>query len=267
MQPKCTTYTPNYNYHRKGFLTECLQSLSALSYPNLELLIIDDGSDDGSQEVIQEFAKHDRRVRYWLMPHRGIRWGQGYINYALSQATGEFFSVLDSDDKIEPNFWESTLPYFSSSLIGFVRVGLWRFGDCEQTWIKPKIWSHVGDILADNKVFVGSPFRTAMWKAVGDWDDNLSWSDWDFWARATIRHGWKWATCNEPLFWWRQHGAQLNAESKTTKQEELVDYMSSKYSNDLPNLPIVRKFGRRIEAKDTEEVKEEPLWRRFKHEA
>jgi hypothetical protein len=183
------------------------------------------------------------------MPHRGLRWGQGYINKALRWANeheARYFNVLGSDDLIEPEYWETVLPYFTSDDIGFVRVGMWMFGDCPTKWIRPKPWHHLADILAENKAFNSSPFRMEMWREIGDWDDNVSWSDWDFWARAVIKYGWKYGTCNEPVFRYRRHGAQLAASSATTKHKELVDYMMEKYSDALKGMPVVRKFGRRI---------------------
>jgi len=243
-------------------------------------LVIDDGSTDGSQEIIQSYTKRDSRITFIQKEHwTKTRRGQGWVNEAMRWAVSrgcDYFSILDSDDLIESNYWESVLPFFSNSNIGFVRVGLWQFGEGETKWLRPKRWDHVGDILADNKVFVSSPFRIEMFKNVGDWDDNISWSDWDFWTRATIRMGWKWATCNEPLFWYRKHGAQLNAESRTTRQEELVNYMTEKYKNDLSTLPIVTKFGRhydkgrqdkpegyRPQGPGNDQGVEEPLFRRI----
>ena len=236
---------------------ECLQSATAQRYPNLEILIIDDGSDDGSQEVIEEYAKHDRRIQFRLMPHRGIRWGQGYINDALRQATGEFFNVLDSDDKMEPEFWETVLRYFTDPTIGFVRVGMWRFGkDLPQAvWVKPRPWNHIADIIADNKVYVSSPFRMSMQRQVGDWDDNISWSDWDFWTRCVLKYGWSYNTCNEPMFSYRHHDSQLAAASRLEKHKELVDYMTEKYKDYLPGLPIVKRFGRKYDEKTGELIK------------
>src|SRR5512137_207247 len=99
MNPRVTSYLPNRNYNRKGFLTQALDSLIAQPYANLEILVIDDGSEDGSQEVIRSYAKKDSRIRYWLKDHpEGLRWGQGWLNFAFTQCTGEFFSILDSDD-------------------------------------------------------------------------------------------------------------------------------------------------------------------------
>jgi len=87
----------------------------------------------------------------------------------------------------------------------------------------------------------------SMQRSVGDWDDNISWSDWDFWARGVLQKGWSYSTCNEPMFYYRKHGSQLAYGSAHDKQEELVNYMTEKYKNYLPGMPIVRKFGRTYE--------------------
>lgn len=252
MPPKVCTYIPNYNYHSKGFLIPCLDSAISQSYGNMLLLAIDDGSTDGSQEVIQSYTKKDPRLTFIAKEHWSkTRRGQGWLNEAFKWARErdcEFFSILDSDDLYEPDFWELSLPYFSKPRIGFIRIGLWMFGDNMETkWLKPKAWNHRADILAENKVFISSPFRMSMQRQVGDWDDNISWSDWDFWTRCVLNYGWDYATCNEPLFRYRRHESQLAYSSAREKNKELIDYMQNKYKAYLPGMPVTNMFGRKFD--------------------
>ena len=246
MPPKVCLYTPNYNYHQRGFLTECLDSLILQTYDPLEILIIDDGSTDGSQEVIQDYAKQDKRITFIAKEHKGLRWGQGWINLGLEWAKEKgckFFAICDSDDKLEVDFWQTVLPYFTSPEIGIVRVGVWMMEKGQKDrWIKPKPFNGPADLLVQNTINVSSPFRLEVYKEIGAWDD-VAWNDWIYWLRAILRYGWKWNTCNQPVFYYRKHASQMSQESHTTKFNEQIEQMREKYAEDLKRQQLKRGFG------------------------
>ena len=95
--PLITVITPTYN--RGGFIIECLQSVIDQDYGKIEHIIVDDGSLDGTRELLQPYID-DGVIDYYYQENRG----QGAArNFALSKARGEFICFLDSD-----NLW---LPY------------------------------------------------------------------------------------------------------------------------------------------------------------
>ena len=246
--PRCCTYTPNYNYNKSGYLKECLDSLAALTYKNLDIIIIDDGSTDGSQDLISKYALQDNRITFISKEHWvGSRRGQGWINEALRWADAhgcEFFSVADSDDILSPDYWETVLPYFTGPEIGIVRVGLWKLEEGRKPrLVRPKPITGPADLLVQNMINISSPFRMDVWREVGDWDENIAWNDWDFWTRAILRYGWKFSTCKEPAFSYRVHSSQMSKESHTKRFDELIGYMRTKYANDLANQNMKAGYG------------------------
>jgi glycosyltransferase involved in cell wall biosynthesis len=94
MVNKVSVVIPSYNHAR--FLDDTLRSVLGQSFSDLEVLVIDDASTDGSQEVLAAWAKRDRRVH--VMCHRANRGISRTRNEALARATGEFVAFLDSDD-------------------------------------------------------------------------------------------------------------------------------------------------------------------------
>jgi glycosyltransferase involved in cell wall biosynthesis len=93
--PKISIITPNYNQGR--FLEECILSVLSQEYPNLELIIIDGGSDDNSLAIIKKYAD---KITYWVSERDG---GQAdAINKGLKFVTGEIFNWLNSDDRLAP---------------------------------------------------------------------------------------------------------------------------------------------------------------------
>jgi glycosyltransferase involved in cell wall biosynthesis len=88
-------------YNQKSFLRECLDSILAQNYPNIEIAVADDGSTDGTREMLHEYAsKHpDRFVLRFAEQNRGITANQ---NLALSACTGKYISWMAGDDLMLP---------------------------------------------------------------------------------------------------------------------------------------------------------------------
>ncbi len=97
MKPKLTILVPIYNV--EAYLTECLDSLKSQTLTECEFICINDGSTDGSLQIIQDFIKQDSRFR--LIDKTNSGYGDS-MNLALSQAKGEYIGILESDDWCEP---------------------------------------------------------------------------------------------------------------------------------------------------------------------
>lgn len=89
--PRITVVTPSYN--QAEFLERTIRSVLLQGYPRLEYIVIDGGSDDGSREIIERYARH---LSYWVSePDRGYVHA---INKGFQRATGEILCWLNSDD-------------------------------------------------------------------------------------------------------------------------------------------------------------------------
>ena len=86
--------TPTYNH--EGFIGPCVESLLRQTYADWEQIIIDDGSTDGTGEVVRRFS--DPRIRYFHQENQGIDALAQTYNRALSLARGELIAVLEGDD-------------------------------------------------------------------------------------------------------------------------------------------------------------------------
>jgi glycosyltransferase involved in cell wall biosynthesis len=89
--PKISVVTPNYNYEH--FLERTILSVLQQEYPNLEYIIIDDGSTDSSCEIIK---KYEKTLAYW--EHQSNKGQYSAINKGFSHATGDIFAWINSDD-------------------------------------------------------------------------------------------------------------------------------------------------------------------------
>lgn len=100
--PVVSIIVPVYNV--KSYVGECVESLCRQTYTNLEILLVDDGSTDGSGEVCDEYAGRDERIRVIHQANRGL---SGARNMGLDDARGEYIAFVDSDDLVSPNYVET----------------------------------------------------------------------------------------------------------------------------------------------------------------
>src|SRR5918999_4707877 len=102
--PRISVVVPIYNV--EGFLRECLESVAAQTVGDLEVVMVDDGSTDGSAAIAREFAERDSRFRLLSQPNAGLSAAR---NTGIEAAEGEFLAFLDGDDVLPPNAYELLL--------------------------------------------------------------------------------------------------------------------------------------------------------------
>ena len=88
-------------YNVKKYLERCINSILCQSYENLEIILVDDGSDDGSELICDSFANKDKRVHVVHQKNGGVACAR---NTGLDNCKGEFVCFVDSDDYIHPDF-------------------------------------------------------------------------------------------------------------------------------------------------------------------
>lgn len=100
-QPLISLIVPIYNV--ETYLRMCLDSIANQTYSNIEILLVNDGSPDGSAAICQEFVARDSRFHYIEKGNGGLSDAR---NVGITRAQGEFLSFVDSDDWIEPTYVE-----------------------------------------------------------------------------------------------------------------------------------------------------------------
>lgn len=94
--PQISVIVPVYNAEK--YLIRCIDSILIQSFPNFELLLIDDGSKDSSGQICDEYATKDSRVRVFHKENGGVSSAR---NFGLDKAQGEWICFVDSDDEIQ----------------------------------------------------------------------------------------------------------------------------------------------------------------------
>jgi len=183
--PRITVVTPSYNQAR--FLESTLRSVHDQRYPNLEHIVIDGGSTDGSVEIIRKF---EDRLAYWVSePDKGQT---DALIKGFSRATGEILAWLNSDDLYEPwTLWEVAEFFTRHPEVQFVYGdALWI--DTEGRILQPKkeipfnrfIWLYDYNYIPQPSAF----WRRELYEAVGGLDPRFDLAmDADLWIRFADR--------------------------------------------------------------------------------
>lgn len=101
-KPLISVIVPIYNIAE--YLPACVDSILAQTYPNIEVILVDDGSTDESGAICDDYADRCSNV---LVVHQGNRGLSGARNGGIDVAAGEYFAFIDSDDYISPVFIEA----------------------------------------------------------------------------------------------------------------------------------------------------------------
>lgn len=211
---KVSVVVPTYN--REAYLADCINSILGQSYKDLELVVVDDGSTDDTDTLMDYYVKKDSRVKYFkLGKNKGISYARNFGNL---QSKGEYIAVFDSDDVMHPDRLKKQLKAIKN--VDFVTAGYFygnenaEIGNPPQYHIPDKkmnieniktnsAWPHFM-IMAQRRIFIKTPYRTAR---VND-DAYLVW-DW-------FKAGYTYKCLQEPLGIIRGH---INSTSKTKEKE------------------------------------------------
>ena len=200
-------------YNGEAYLREALDCVLTGSALQIEVICVDDGSTDGTPEILKEYAERDPRVR----PVRQENAGAGAArNTGLKIARGEYLSFLDADDLFEPMMLEKAYDRARSQEADLVVFRCDKYMEETGKYLPTK-WSMRESLLPGKDVFAGSEIRENVFKAFVGWT-------WDKLFRAGFvrengLHFQEQRTTNDMFF---TYSAVVRAERITTMQDVLV---------------------------------------------
>ena len=185
-EPLITVVIPTYN--RAQFISETIESVLDQTYPNIEIIVIDDGSTDNTEEVV---ARYVPRVKY--VKQKNAERGASR-NHGLRLADGEFIVFLDSDDLLSPDKIKEDLAIFKRTpSVGLVYTDV-LIVDTAGNPIKPiKRRGYAGKVteklLGNNFISIGAHLiRTQLVRDIGGFREERELSgseDWEMWVRLS----------------------------------------------------------------------------------
>ena len=100
-------------YNVEEYLEECLESIKNQTYTNIEVILVNDGSTDGSREICERFCQKDSRFKLINQENQGQSVAR---NRGVKESVGKFIMFVDSDDVINKNLLEVLLPYMKTEV-------------------------------------------------------------------------------------------------------------------------------------------------------
>lgn len=108
-------------YNSANYLRQCLDSITAQTYPHLQIICVDDHSTDCSWDILTEYAKKDSRFSIFQKSNEGVSLAR---NFALEKANGDYLLFVDSDDWLEPDTCQCA---FNSAMQYDADVVMWSY--------------------------------------------------------------------------------------------------------------------------------------------
>lgn len=211
-----------------AYLTECVESILNQTYPNWELLLVDDHSEDDSIRLAKDFSIRDKRVRYFLNPGLGVI---DAMNYGFSQSTGGLITRMDGDDIKTPDNLEQLLSIVKPGVIAvgqvryFRKDGLGMGYEQYEHWVNQLTKTHNNFSEVYKECVIPSPswlaYRNDFIKA-GGFDSNLYPEDYDLCFRF-YKAGLKTVGTAGVIHLWRDHAIRTTRTSSHYADNRFMD--------------------------------------------
>jgi len=214
-------------FNQGAFIEEALLTIFEQTYDNYDVLIVDDGSDDGTTPKILD-ALEFPRVGVLHQDNVGL---PGARNRGIAAARGDYVVTLDADDELAPLYLEKLASALDSDDdVAFAHCWARIFGDYQAIWATRPF--NRFQFLLSNSVVGCVMLRKTAWEAVGGYDESMleGNEDWDLWIRLTDA-GFGNIQITEPLFWYRKHGVSMSVETEARYESVL-----SSLSQRLPDI-------------------------------
>jgi glycosyltransferase involved in cell wall biosynthesis len=213
---------PAFNAER--YLEETVTSALASTYPLLEVIVVNDGSTDSTQLVIEGLARRHPRVRGFFQENRGTA---AALNRAVSLASGEYLLPLGADDLISNDYMEKAVAILGGNeRVKLVYGEAEFFGDRTGRWKLPPFDRHL--LARKNIVYACGVFRRADFdKAGGFCEEIIGREDWDFWISLLKRDG-EVVRIPSVCFYYRIH-ANSRRKATRNRKRELIDILNTRH--------------------------------------
>jgi glycosyltransferase involved in cell wall biosynthesis len=189
-------------YNQGVYLSQALDSVVNQTYQNWECIIINDGSEDNTENVAQQYCRKDNRIRYIYQENSGVISAR---NNAIRTSRGGVILPLDADDYIAPEYLEKAVAVLEAEPLCKIVYGkCWLVGNKNEPFVLPDF--SIEQILVGNCIHNSALYRREDYNLVGGYNSNMvdGWEDYDFWLSILETEQGSYAhQINEVLFYYR----------------------------------------------------------------
>lgn len=156
-------------YNTEEYIEECLDSVLDQNENDFEVVVVDDGSNDRSREIVDTYIKRNSRIRLIHQENKGLFHARCV---AIQEALGEYIVFLDADDKLEIDALSRLSKEFKNNNLDMIIFKLSRYYNAETKKEMPKVFNH-NTIFEENsknelykKILLGSTLNNMVTKAI-----------------------------------------------------------------------------------------------------
>lgn len=218
---------PCYNDYK--YIHEAINSINNQTHKNVEIIIVDDGSNMVTKNVLKELKQDNITILY--QENSGPSTAR---NKGIKKAKGEYILTLDADDYFDANFISKALNYLiANSETGLISCWINVFNE---RGIVETFKPESGDLeilILGNAASAGSVlFRKECWMDAGGYDEKMrnGYEDWEF-NISVVKTGWKIEIIEEYLFNYRKKTQSRNSQADKFHKYELWKYIYTKHKD------------------------------------
>ena len=203
-----------YNYGK--YLLDAVASAKAQTFRDLEILVVDGGSDDAQTIEVVEQLKDDPSLRVYRREKRCMAGDNR--NYGIGLAAGKYICCLDADDLLRPSYIEKAVMLTESLGVDIVSTSRSEFGGRGRV-ANLKFEPVLEDVLVENQMNTVSLFSRAIWQKAGGYDDfglgtDHIHEDWHFWMKCMVAGARVYNLAYEGLFRYRVHAQESLSQQR-----------------------------------------------------
>lgn len=225
-------------YNAADFIAEAIESVLNQTYKNIELIVVNDGSKDGTEQIVENYLASNN-VKYFSQENAGQTVAK---NNGIKNASGTIIGFCDADDYWHTEKLEKQLSIlFSDEKIGIVYSDIQainQYGEkikLDET-LNGKQGNLLADLLFDNFIPFGSAiFRIECIHEHGGFNESYRMGiDWDLWLRFST--SWKFGFSNEKLYFYREWEGQMsrNYNGRYTGALIILENFKNRYPSFIP---------------------------------
>lgn len=240
MLPLISVILPVYNASK--FLAESIKSMLEQTFTNFELIIINDGSTDNSQSIIESFD--DKRIRFFQKPNTGLI---DSLNLAVAHSRGSWIARMDADDISSPNRLEEQIKFIDSgvAVIGTQAILIDENG---KIYGKTKFATNPDEILLNlqkhisNVVHPSVLINKTLLLKVGGYDPKMHVAeDYDLWLRIS-KIG-KIININQSLLSLRKHGDNISSTKLSVSVQNCLISLAYYFKSKSPEIMSIDEYN------------------------
>lgn len=209
-------------YNSSNYLHHAIKSIIDQKYQELEIIIINDGSTDNSDQIIKQYTENDPRIVYIKRENKGLVFS---LNEGIRIARGKYIARMDSDDLSHPNRIKEQVAYLEKYELDLCGTAIIRFNG----WRKKRISYPKHNEEIKLKLLFGSPFahpsilgKSALFKQNLYEIKYKHAEDFDLWQRLAA-NGIKSGNLSESLLLYREHQNQISALQNSIQKELSIE--------------------------------------------